>query len=293
VSEAQWLAAHGRLEHTRQTYLRGTHGHLWGRPADGHESKYLLTGLSRCGACGGTLIVRSRAHGSPGHRRLVYFYACSSFHHRGKTVCPNSMEMRVLEADQAVLTALERELLDPEILEAAMARAAARVAAPPEDIAARRHTLEIARTHTETALARLTQAVAEGGSVATLLQAIRDQERRLDRIRAELEDLDRPRVVPLSLAQLMGLARKKAEEWQALLRKHAPIARQMVRKLVEGRILFTPDREARRYTFRMSGTLANFFSGIVCPQALASLMPASWNQIAPWLQQIDGLRRAA
>ncbi len=68
---------------TRQTYLRGTHGQLWGRPVDGHESKYLLTGLSRCGVCGGTLIVRSRDHG---HRR-AYFYACSSFHHRGKTVC--------------------------------------------------------------------------------------------------------------------------------------------------------------------------------------------------------------
>jgi site-specific DNA recombinase len=266
VSEAQWLAAHGRLEHTRQTYLRGTHGHLWGRPADGHESKYLLTGLSRCGVCGGTLIVRSRSHG---HRR-AYFYACSSFNHRGKTVCANSLEMRVQDADQGVLTALERELLDPEILEAAIARAAARVAAPPEDLETRRHTLEIARTHAETALARLTQAVAEGGSVATLLQAIRDQERHHDRIRAELADLDRPRVVPLSLAQLTALARTKAEEWQALLRKHAPIARQMVRKLVEGRILFTPDRETRRYTFRVTGTLANFFSGIVCPQALAS-----------------------
>ena len=76
VSEAQWLAAHGRLEQTRQTYLPGTHGHLWGRQADGHESKYLLTGLSRCGLCGGTMIVRSRCHG----RKRAYFYACSSFH---------------------------------------------------------------------------------------------------------------------------------------------------------------------------------------------------------------------
>ncbi len=160
VTEAQWLAAHGRLEQTRQTYLRRTHGHLWGRPADGHESKYLLTGLSRCGLCGGTLIVRSRAHGSPGHRRRVYFYACSSFYHRGRTVCANSLEMRVQDADHALLTALERELLDPEILEAAMARAASRVAAPPEDLETRRHTLEITRTHAETALARLTQAVA-------------------------------------------------------------------------------------------------------------------------------------
>jgi hypothetical protein len=43
-----------------------------------------------------------------------------------------------------------------------------------------------------------------------------------------------------------------------------------VRKLVEGRIVFTPDREARRYRFLATGTLANFFSGIVCPQAVAS-----------------------
>ena len=28
VSDAQWLGAHGRLEQTRQTYLRGTNGHL-------------------------------------------------------------------------------------------------------------------------------------------------------------------------------------------------------------------------------------------------------------------------
>ena len=44
----------------------------------------------------------------------------------------------------------------------------------------------------------------------------------------------------------------------------------MVRKLVEGRIVFTPNRDARRYNFPATGTLANFFSGIVCPQAVAS-----------------------
>jgi site-specific DNA recombinase len=266
VTDAQWIAAHGRLEQTRQTYLRGTNGHLWGRPVDGHESKYLLTGMSRCGLCGGTMIVRSRSHG----RRRAYFYACSSFHHRGKVVCPNSLEMRLEVAEEAILSALERELLDPEILEEAAARAAARVATPAESIDTRRHTLETALAHTKAALARLTQAVAEGGSVSTLIQAIRDQERRHERLRAELSELDRPRVVPLNIAQLKARLREKSEEWRALLRKHAPIARQMVRKLVEGRIVFTPDRQAGRYRFSMPGTLAIFFSGIVCPQAMAS-----------------------
>ena len=89
-------------------------------------------------------------------------------------------------------------------------------------------------------------------------------------LRAELADLDRPRVVPLSVGHVKAMLQTKADEWRGLLRKHAPIARQMVRKLVEGRIVFTPDREGRRYTFLATGTLANFFSGIVCPQAVAS-----------------------
>ena len=265
VTDAQWIAAHGRLGQTRQTYLRGTHGQLWGRPVDGHESKYLLTNMSRCGLCGGTIIVQSRSHG----RQRAFFYVCSSFHHRGKTICPNSLKMRLEVADDAILSSLERELLDPEILQEAAARAAARVAAPAEDLDARRHSLETALTHTEAALARLTQAIAEGGSVPTLVQAIRDQERRHQTLRAELADIQRPRVVPLNVAELRARLKEKSEEWRSLLRRHAPIARQMVRKLVEGRIVFTPEREAGRYRFTVPGTLGNFFSGLV-PLAMAS-----------------------
>ncbi|MDP9224974.1 MAG: hypothetical protein M3P18_14240, partial [Actinomycetota bacterium] len=33
----------------------------------------------------------------------------------------------------------------------------------------------------------------------------------------------------------------------------------------DGRIVFAPARGARRYSFLATGTLANFFSGIVCP----------------------------
>jgi hypothetical protein len=141
---------------------------------------------------------------------------------------------------------------------------------PPVDLEARRHALETALVHTENALARLTQAVAEGGAVATLVQAIRDQERRHQAIGAQLVDLKRPRVVPMTAPQLRAVLCEKANEWRALLRKHAPIARQMIRKLVEGRIVFTPDRQARRYTFRATGTLATFFSGIVCPHVVTS-----------------------
>jgi len=54
VSDAEWKAAHNRLDATRSSYLRGTKGELWGRPASTLDSTYLLTGLVKCGLCGGS-----------------------------------------------------------------------------------------------------------------------------------------------------------------------------------------------------------------------------------------------
>ena len=70
--------------------------------------------------------------------------------------------------------------------------------------------------------------------------------------------------------ELQALLRTRRRSDRRCCRKHAPIARQMVRKLINSRIVFTPDRASRRYTFLAPGTLTNFFSGMVCPQAVAS-----------------------
>ena len=71
-------------------------------------------------------------------KRRAYFYACSSFHHRGRAVCTNSLEMRLQDADEAILTALERNLLDLGVLEEAMSRALEVAAAGQPDLDARR-----------------------------------------------------------------------------------------------------------------------------------------------------------
>ena len=52
VSDELWEAVHDRLAGARETYLRRANGQLWGRPASGVESKYLLTGMAQCGTCG-------------------------------------------------------------------------------------------------------------------------------------------------------------------------------------------------------------------------------------------------
>ena len=48
VSDELWNSVHERLIATRQNYLRSTGGLLMGRPLNGIDSKYLLTGLAEC-----------------------------------------------------------------------------------------------------------------------------------------------------------------------------------------------------------------------------------------------------
>jgi site-specific DNA recombinase len=89
VPEDLWTKVHERMEQAKAVYLRGTKGQLYGRPAAGVESKYLLSGLARCATCNGSMYVKSRSHG----RKRAYFYGCTSFHLRGSAVCTNSVEV--------------------------------------------------------------------------------------------------------------------------------------------------------------------------------------------------------
>lgn len=99
-------AAHARLTRSRATYLRGTNGRRWGRPASGVASKHLLTGMAECACCHGNLTVTSRDFKS--HRR--HFYGCASYHARGRAVCANGLEVSLTNANPAVATALRRDV---------------------------------------------------------------------------------------------------------------------------------------------------------------------------------------
>src|SRR5262249_12657243 len=79
ISDDLWSRAHHRMETARALYLKANDGRTFGRPALGNPSKYLLTNLARCGLCGGSLCVRTRAHGST----RKGFYGCSSYYYRG------------------------------------------------------------------------------------------------------------------------------------------------------------------------------------------------------------------
>ena len=59
-----------------------------------------------------------------------------------------------------------------------------------------------------------------------------------------------------------------------------------------GALTCRPLEDRSGFRFTGQGTLWPLLEGVV-PQNVASLRPASWNQIVSWLRQVDGVRRAA
>ena len=159
VPEPLWRRARERLQERQRHYLKATGGQRHGRPQRDVDSKYLLPGFARCAACGGGLCVRSRSHG--GHR--AYLYGCTAFWKRGRTVCPNNLEVNMGAMDDAVLTALAGDVLAPDIVDEVVTGALA--ALRPTSADHTRRALKREQQKVEAEAARLTEAIALGGAL--------------------------------------------------------------------------------------------------------------------------------
>ena len=254
VPDDLWVAAHQRITRVRASYLRGTDGRLWGRPLRGNDSKYLLPGLARCGICNGSIYVKSRK-GTAGKDR-AFFYGCTSFHLRGSSVCSNGLELPMELADRTVLDAFARDILRPEVVEAALGRAAQRLDPKNETRLADALRVQSELQAIDTQLERLTAAIAAGGDVPSLLTAVKDRETAKTALKAELAALKRP--AGFDPAAVRSDLLKRLEDWRGLFLRHVPQARQIMRKLLTSAITLTPTAQAkpRRYEFKLEASVA-------------------------------------
>ena len=275
VPDALWAAAHERLASVRDGYLRHQDGRLWGRPANGKESPYLLTGLAACGVCAGSLYVVSgmaRGIGRPKARRHAYW--CAVHKTRGAAVCANGVGLPIEAADGALLAALESSVLDPAIVEAALdaaldSLAATRAAAAPAaDVRA-------ALADADAQLARLAEAVRlGGGSLLVLVREIATVTRRRDALAAALAPAPAARLDRAALRRELGA---RLADWTAALRRNVPQGRQLLRRLLVGRVVFTPG--AAGVAFEADCSLGKLIMGLACAKALVT--PAGSPRLGP------------
>jgi hypothetical protein len=113
------------------------------------------------------------------------------------------------------------------------------------------------------AIQRFTRAIAKGGDLDSLVEALKDQETRKQEILAILFSLEAPTAKPAEIRQqLEGYL----TNWRGLLRSNVTQGQQALRRLIDGRLTFTPRGDY--YEFRGIGTVEPVLGGLV--QKLAS-----------------------
>ena len=145
-----------------------------------------------------------------------------------------------------MLDAIESSLLRVEVIETAMAKALATFEAEQTPDAAESLRRDLAMLDSE--LARLAQAVASGGPLETLLDAIRRGEARRAELRASLAQQERQQARQRGRDEVLTAVRQAVADWKATLRADFPSARRALQVLLGGRLVFTPEpsRRSRR-----------------------------------------------
>ena len=263
VSEELWEAAHTRIAETRDTYRAS--GRLTGRPPGGAESKYLLTGFGECVTCRGSMVIASRASGS----QRAQAYVCANHRERGNTVCGNRLHAPMEVADWAVLSAIERDLLRPEVVEEALREAIRELQLSNGDVARRREELQTELIKLDGELARYAEAIATTGELSAIVAEMNKREARRTHLKAELVKLGtRADIASLNAARVSSNLRERLTDWQGLLHRQTAEARQILRRLLVGRLVFTPreDEKGRHYEFAGQGSISNLLAGVVLPK---------------------------
>lgn len=91
IDRATWEAVQRRLGGSRQPH--------YDQRKPGRQPRYLLSGILRCGACGGPLVMLDRRYG------------CGTHKDRGPTACPSTLRISRAGAEQSLLAGIKEHLL--------------------------------------------------------------------------------------------------------------------------------------------------------------------------------------
>jgi hypothetical protein len=261
VSQVLWEQVADRRARNLTAYARGPHGRLLSRPTgEDLRSSYLLSSIAKCVTCGGSIVAINRGRNG---RSGATLYRCAYHHKRGPHVCNNHVAIRQDLLDSAILHAMQ-EALDERILEASVAAALDRLRKEQAQLPDKRTALERELSLIETRLRHLVEVVATGKGTASILDALQGEEERKQTIVRELARLNAiAETVSLDEKRLTKQLLERLGNLPALFGRHVPIARQILRKLLDGHILCEPIEEGGKpgYRFTATGTFDRLLTG--------------------------------
>ena len=129
--------------------------------------------------------------------------------------------------------------------------------------ARKRETLAVELAQLETEVGRLTTAIKRGGDLDPLLDAIRESEARRADLRHQIAALEATSRSPrLDADEVRVPLKSYVADYRKLLRGHVPQMQQMLRRLIVGKLTFTPKLNGD-YEFVGRGTVRPLLAGVV------------------------------
>jgi hypothetical protein len=235
-------------------YLRDSNGRLYGHPSGSDiQSQYLLAGLAQCGICGASLGALKR-----GNRDAQPAYVCLFHHKRGPSVCSNSYRINQDILDGALLDGVQG-LLDERIVTDAVSLAVQQIRIEQTRLPDHQQHLERELGQVEGRLRGLVGAIATGRAMESVFAELEREEGKKKVLAAQLANLaSLNRLASGDLARLEQNLSRRLHDIKALLGRHIPQARQLLRKIIDGRIVCTPfdDARGRGYALTATGSYA-------------------------------------
>ena len=229
IDDELWERVKQRQEKTRSRIIKGP-GNI--RSEKARRPRYLLSGLIKCGACGGGFSMN-------GANR----YACSTA--RNKDTCSNRLTIRRDELEARVLDGLRKELMHPDLVKAFIDEFHSEVnrLAADRDFDRDRLIRDLEKTNRD--LKRIVQAIKDGIPALTL----KDELMGLEGRKLELEQMvsKAPAPIPRLHPRLADLYRRKVDDLHDALNREDTKAEasEAIRALIDEIRLVPEDGELK------------------------------------------------
>ena len=245
IDQALWERVNSRLRGFKDSYHSKVHPGLLPRS---QTSRFLFSGLLKCGQCGGNLAIVAG-----GGREQYRKYGCSQHWYRG--ACSNNLLERQVWLEKTLLTDLQCEILKEDAVEYTIAqfgeelkKALGTLSSVLTETRGRKRSLEIE-------LRRLTETAALTGPSAFLVEAINDREQELRQITDRLLSAG-PESIDSRLAEIRLFVTKKLSDIRGLLSRQETADPEAVRRELRkhvSEIKMTPQPGAKRPHYLAEG----------------------------------------
>ena len=221
-------------------------------PERARRPKHMLSGLATCGVCGGAWTVRQR------NRWGVTSWGCSRHREGGASACSNNriISARIMEA--RVLSGLQRQMLDPELIEVYVREYHNEHARRAKELGRESERLKKRHREATAKVERLVEAVADGADefveIRDVLAKARAERDALADQLVQIEQLPvvalHPTVVADYRAQVAKLNAALAENPEARLE-----AIPKLRALIDRVLIFPAEDSPKGVSIEVTGRL--------------------------------------